>query len=205
MKNRKDNCVFCKNGFPHDYQLVSKAPRYWILILSVEPQCDFHCLIVLKASIIDKIGHISHVGDKRLPYEVMSELGSVLNKFSIAITKSDSTIEKILVVSLNTGKGSEHLHFHLIPKRYEEPVKMVNKPDEDGGGMFFLGRKEIVASTFSDFLDSTTGTESEELKNKIIKATKAKVTKNAQRLRKIFNEIWIVDNNPIQRTANSRR
>ena len=198
MKKRKDDCVFCKNGFPFDYQLVSDAPKYWTLILSTEPQCDYHCLIVLKASIIDKIGHVSHVGDKRLPYEAMRELGLLLNKFSIAMTKSDSTIEKILVVSLNTGKGSEHLHFHLIPKRYEEPVKMVNKPDEDGGGMFFLGRKEIVASTFSDFLDSTTGTKSQELKDKIKKATKAKITMNAQKLRKIFNEMWISCNNPTQ-------
>jgi hypothetical protein len=82
-----------------------------------------------------------------------------------------------------------------------EPVKMLNKPREDGNGMFFLGRKEIAASLFVDFLNSTTGTRSEELKNKIKKATKAKVTKNAQRLGKIFNKIWIADNNPIQRAV----
>jgi diadenosine tetraphosphate (Ap4A) HIT family hydrolase len=82
MKKRKDYCVFCRDEFPYDYQLVSSAPKYWVLILNVEPQCDFHCLIVLKPSIIDKIGHISHVGDKRLPDEAMVELGLLLKKAS---------------------------------------------------------------------------------------------------------------------------
>jgi predicted nuclease of restriction endonuclease-like RecB superfamily len=71
--------------------------------------------------------------------------------------------------------------------------------------MFFLGRKEIAASLFVDFLNSTTGAKSKELKNKIKKATKAKVTKNAQRLRKIFNKIWMADNHTIQRTVLTRR
>ena len=200
MKKTKDNCVFCKDDFPYDYQLVSSAPKYWFLILNIEPQCDFHCLIVLKSSIIDKIGHISHVGDKRLPDEAMGELGLLLKKASIAIKKSDSTVEKILVVSLNTGKNSKHIHVHLIPKRVKEQVKTVNNPKEDGGGLFFLARKEILLDTFRDFLKSSTGDRSNKLIKNIGNATKAKLSSNAKILKKNFDKIWKSDNKQISRS-----
>jgi len=200
MKKRKDNCVFCKDNFPYDYQLVSAAPKYWFLILNAEPQCDFHCLIVLKASIIDKIGHISHMGDKRLPDEAMGEFGLLLKKASVAIKKSDSTVEKILAVSLNTGKNSKHIHIHLIPKRVKEQVKAVNNPKEDGGGLFFLARKEILLDTFRDFLKSTTGDRSNILIKNIDNATKARVSSNAKILKKNFERIWKSDNKQISRS-----
>jgi len=156
-------------------------------MLNREPQSDFHCMLVFKH-------HVYGLTDNRLSYRALQEFGVLLKKACIAIKKADPGIQKILVVSLNIGKGSKHLHFHLIPKRRGEPVKMLNKPEEDGNGMFFLGRKEITASLFVDFLNSTTGAKSQELKNRIRKAIKAKVTKNAQQLRKIFNSIWMSDN-----------
>jgi len=163
-------------------------------MLNREPQSDFHCMLVYKR-------HVYGLTDNRLSYRAMEEFGVLLKKACKSIKKADSTIQKILVVSLNIGRGSKHLHFHLIPKRRGEPVKMLNKPKEDGNGMFFLGRREIAASLFRDFLNSTTGTKSKELEKEIKKATKAKVTKNAQRLRRIFNKIWISDNDTLQRMA----
>jgi diadenosine tetraphosphate (Ap4A) HIT family hydrolase len=194
MKKRKDNCVFCRDDFPYEYQLVSAAPKYWFLILNVEPQCDFHCLIVLKASIIDKVGHVSHMGDKRLPDEAMGELGLLLKKASLAIKKADSTVEKIVVVSLNTGKNSKHIHIHLIPKRVKEQVKTVNDPKQDGGGMCFLARKEILLDTFRKFLKSTAGGRSNILIKNIDNATKARVSRNAKILKKNFEKIWKSNN-----------
>jgi diadenosine tetraphosphate (Ap4A) HIT family hydrolase len=194
MAKKKNNCDFCREKFPDSYQVVSRKPKDWLFMLNREPQSDFHSMLVFKR-------HVYGLTDNRLSSRAMEEFGVLLKKACISIKNADSSIQKILVVSLNIGKGSKHLHFHLIPKRWGEPVKMLNKPREDGNGMFFLGRKEIAASLFVDFLNSTTGTKSEELKNKIKKTTKAKVTKNAQRLSKIFNKIWIADNNPIQRTV----
>ena len=199
MKKRKDNCVFCGNDFPYDYQLVSDAPEYWLLILNIEPQCDFHCLIVLKASIVDEIGHISDVGDKRIPDRAMCELGLLIKKASVAMKKSDPTIEKILAVSLNTGKTSKHIHFHLIPKRFKEQVKTVNNPKEDGGGMFFLARKEIVLDTYRCILKSITGKDSHKLIKNIDKVIMDRVERNAKILKKNFEKIWESDNNEIQR------
>ena len=184
--NRKHVCIFCNSDFPLKYQLISDAPKFWFFVSNISPQTDYHCLIVLKAEVVDKIGHISDLGDEKLPDEVMREFGILLKKACLSIKKSDSSIEKVLIASLNTGERSKHLHFHLIPKRDNEPVKTVNDPCKDGGGMFFLGRKEIVHDTFSDFLELTTGDMSEELKKKIEKATEARVTENTQRLKKKF-------------------
>lgn len=186
MLKKDKNCDFCKDDFPDGYQVVSKRPKYWLFMLNREPQCNFHCMIVFKAS----IGHVSDLTDDRLPKRAMEELGIVLKKACMSIKKADSRIENVFVVSLNTGKGSKHLHFHLIPKRHRDPVKMVNKPREDGGGMFFLGRKELVASSFIEFLNSTTGNKNKEFSKQIREATKEKVAENAQQLRKIFRKIW---------------
>jgi diadenosine tetraphosphate (Ap4A) HIT family hydrolase len=198
MKKRKTNCVFCRNDFPLDYQLVSET-QYWFFVLNIKPQCNFHCLIVLKAEIIDRKGHISDLGDKRLPDEAMRELGILLKSASIAIKKSDPTIKKILVASLNTGEKSQHLHFHLIPKRVRESIKTVNNPKKDGGGMFFLARKEMVVDTFTDFLKSITGNESSNLIESMEKATKTNVQRNAQILKKNFEKLWKSDNKTIRR------
>ncbi len=135
----------------------------------------------------------------------MKEFGLLLKRACISIKKADPKIRGILVVSLNAGKGTGHLHFHLIPRRQGEPIKTVNNPREDGGGMFFLGRKEIVVDTFSDFLNSTTGNESNKLKEKIRNATKNKVRKNAQELRTIFEKNWKTDDKQIQRIRNMPR
>jgi diadenosine tetraphosphate (Ap4A) HIT family hydrolase len=184
--NRKDGCAFCKHNFPDDYQLVSKEPEYWVFLLNRDPQCDYHGLIVLKAEAIDKLGHISDLGDDRLPEKAMKELGILLGKACISIKSSDPTIERLLIASLNTGQTSHHLHFHLIPKRYDEPVKVVNKPCENGGGMFFLARKEIVVDTFSDYLKSTTGNESDKIIDNIKDATKCRISENVTKVRNNF-------------------
>ena len=200
-KQRRNKCTFCKSDFPESYQVVSNKPKYWLFILNRAPQTDFHSLIVFKAA----VGHISSLNDRGLPDEAMTELGILLKKACISIKKADRNIERILIISLNTGKGSQHLHFHLVPTRRKEPIRMVNKPREDGGGMFFLGRKEIVVDTFPDFLKSTTGNKGNGLIEKINTATKYKVKKNAQQLRTIFENIWVIGNKQIHRTADSRR
>lgn len=188
MGNRELECVFCKTDFPLEYQLISDAPEYWFFVSNRSPQTDYHCLIVLKSKVIDKYGHISDLSDERLPDEAMEEFGILLKRACVAIKASDPLqIEKVLIASLNTGEHSKHLHFHLIPKRYEEPIKTVNDPCKDGGGMFFLARKEVVHDTFSDFLRSTTGDRAEELICKIKEeATKDRVKENTLRLKKNF-------------------
>jgi diadenosine tetraphosphate (Ap4A) HIT family hydrolase len=183
---RKKHCTFCKRDFPENYQVISSKPKYWLFILSRGPQTDFHSLIVFKAD----IGHISELSDRSLPEEALIELGILLRRACVSIKKVDRGIDKILMVSLNAGKGSKHLHFHLIPKRTGELITMVNNPREDGGGMFFIGRKEIVVDTFSDFLEQTTGNESRELIKKVKKATKRKIRNNAQQLRAEFKKVW---------------
>lgn len=81
---------------------------------------------------------------------------------------------------------------------------MVNNPCEDDGGMFFIGRKEIVVDTFSDFLEQTTGKESRELINKVQKATKRKIRNNAQQLRAEFKKVWETGNKQNRRMMNDR-
>jgi len=184
--DNQTRCVFCGEHFPCAYQLVSNAPDHWLFVLNIKPHTDLHGMIVLKR-------HAYGLTDNRLSNEAMDEFGVLLKKACISIKKADASIQKILVVSLNLGKKSNHLHFHLIPKRRREPVKTLTKPREDGNGMFFLGRKEITASTFDDFVNSTTGNKSGDLTKRIEKATRSKITKNAQQLKTIFEKIWIKD------------
>ena len=185
--NREPDCSFCRSDFPSKYQLISDAPKFWFFVSNISPQTDYHCLIVLKAEVVDKYGHISDLSDEKIPDEVMREFGILLKKACMSIKKSDSSIEKVLVASLNTGEHSKHLHFHLIPKRSEETIKTVNDPGKDGGGMFFLARKEIVHDTFYDFLKSTTGNDmGEDLNCKIKEATKDRVRDNTLRLKENF-------------------
>lgn len=193
MKKRKDGCTFCRDDFPYGYQLISDAPEYWLFIMNIEPQCDFHCLLVLKAKIVDRIGHISHIGDRRVPDKAASELGLLIKRASITIKQSDPTIDKILLASLNTGKTSKHMHVHLIPKKKGEKVKRVNDPKDDGGGLFFLARKEIVVDTFQEFINSTTREKSNALIKRISRATKTQVEKNAKILRQNFAKMWKSD------------
>lgn len=70
--------------------------------------------------------------------------------------------------------------------------------------MFFIGRKEIVVDTFSDFLEQTTGKESRELINKVQKATKRKIRNNAQQLRAEFKKVWETGNKQNRRMMNDR-
>ena len=185
--NRDAKCVFCKDDFPCDYQLVSDAMEYWLFISDRNPHTDYHCLIIFKAKKVDEIGHINDIGDNRLPDRAMKELGVLLKKACIAIKACDDTVEKNFLVSLNSGEKSKHLHVHLIPKRKSEFVRTVNNPCEDGGGMFFLARKEIVADTFDEFLKLTTGDMSKELICKIKESRRKRVMDNTLRLRENFS------------------
>ncbi len=183
-------CVFCKSDFPSEYQLISDKPKYWFFISNRNPQTDYHCMIIFKSNSDDeqghKIGHIQDLNDDRLPPDAMSEFGILLQRACIAIKASDDSIERVLIASLNTGKGTQHLHFHLLPKRKQELIRTVHKPDEDGSGMFFLARKEIVVDTFSDFVESVTGDLSAELVCKIKEATRKRVAENTIRLKRNF-------------------
>jgi diadenosine tetraphosphate (Ap4A) HIT family hydrolase len=184
IMNKQEGCIFCRKNFPYDYQLVSKAPNFWLFVLNINPQTDLHSLIVLNA---EKAGHISDLTDENLPPKALEELGILLNRACKSIKAADREVAKVLVTSLNMGGKSEHLHFHLIPKRNNEKVRTVADPEKDGGGMFFMARKEIVVDTYKDFLNSTTGGEGEELICKIREATKSQVIRNAEALRKTFD------------------
>jgi hypothetical protein len=97
------------------------------------------------------------------------------------------------------------MHVHLIPKRLKEQVKTINNPREDGGGLFFLARKEIILDTFKYFLKSTSGDESNKLITAINNATKGRVKRNAKILKENFEKIWKSDNKSLQRMAYSPR
>ena len=181
--DKQEGCVFCRKDFPYDYQLVSKAPKFWLFVLNMNPQTDLHSLIVLNA---EKAGHICDLTDENLSSKALEELGILFSRACKAIKTADSEVEKVLITSLNMGEKSNHLHFHLIPKRSNEKVKTVANPEKDGGGMFFMARKEIVVDTYKDFLNSTTGGEGEELICRISEATKKQVARNAKVLRSKF-------------------
>lgn len=110
-----------------------------------------------------------------------------MHKAAKAIKACSSDIERVLIVSLSTGHGSKHLHFHLIPKRFGGAVKTVNDPEVDGGGMFFLVRKEIVADTFREFLKSTASCLADKLLSGINKAVKERVATNTGLLKEKFH------------------
>lgn len=129
-------------------------------------------------------GHISQLDDDNLCDEALVELARLLKKAFSSIKSSDSEIDNVFLVSLNVGQGTRHLHFHLVPKRKGEKIKTPHKPEEDGGGMFFLARREIIADAYSEFLESIT--EDSELTNKIKGCIREKVEKNADTLKTNF-------------------
>lgn len=191
MKNNSD-CRFCSNKFPITYQVISRKPSNWLVVHNIDPQTDFHCMVVLKKDVSrkSKSGHIESISDDNLPSVALNELGKVLNIASRAIMASSKDIDRVLLASLNTGKKSSHLHFHLIPKRKDEKLKTVHDPCKEGGGLFFLARKEIVVDTFDEYIGSTTGSKSNKIKRDLHKAKEAKVRSNVKLLRRHFNNIW---------------
>ena len=97
--NNETECIFCNKGeFPKPFQVVSEAPEYWLFVLDIKPQTDFHSLIVLKAEAVEKIGHIEDFGDDRLPKKAIEEFGTLLNKACVSIKACDPNIEKVLIV-----------------------------------------------------------------------------------------------------------
>ena len=190
--NEDEACVFCRNDFPEVYQLVSSKPKYWLFIHNKNPHTDYHCLVILKREAMECSGldHVSDIGcldDTEKSSEALSELGRVLNKAVRAIKACSSEIERVLIVSLSTGHGSKHLHFHLLPKLVGEAVKTVNNPEVDGGGMFFLARKEIVADTFREFLKTTASCMADKLLSDISRAVTERVATNTRLLREKFH------------------
>ena len=114
---------------------------------SITLDLDLHGMIVLNA---ERVGHCNDLTDEHLLPEALSELGKLLNRACKSIKGVDLEVDTVLITSLTLGENSRHLHFHLIPKRKNEKVRTVAAPDECGGGMFFIARKEIVVDTYKD-------------------------------------------------------
>lgn len=191
MTRDPNDCTFCKPEpcFPEPFQKIFEL-EYWLFILNLNPQTDFHSLLVYKPP-KNCNAHIEESSDA--PEKAMIELGKLLKYASRAIKKCDTSIEKVLIVSLNLGKNTKHLHFHLIPKRKNEFIKRVNNPCEDGGGMFFLARKEIVVDTLKEFFNSTTSHKDdcfyriyEESKEKRLRENQASLQKEFDEFRSKF-------------------
>ena len=191
--NQKSGCIFCRNDFPNPDELVSKAPKYWLFIHNRNPHTNYHCLVVLKSEVFSRgdIEHVDSISDSQLKDDILQELGIVLNRASAAIKACSSDIDRVLISSLNTGEGSSHLHFHLVPKRKDEKVMTVHEPDRKGGGMFFMARKEIVADTFEDYIKSTCCCSSDRLLSEIKKAREENIIRNTLLLREKF--VWEED------------
>lgn len=183
------DCIFCNSNFPTEDQLISDEPDSWLFVYNINPQTDYHCMVVLKKEVFLKrnIAHVDNIGDSNLPDDILKELGIVLNRACRSIRCGSESIDKVLIASLNTGKGSSHLHFHLIPKRKDEKIRTVHDPDKEGGGLFFMARKEIVVDTFGKYMDSICGDESDRIKGEIKAAKKRKIKANVELLRKNFN------------------
>ena len=176
-------CIFCRKDFPCQYQLISDAPDYWLFVLNVDPQTDLHSMIVLNA---EKAGHCRDMTDDDLPQDALSELGKLLNRACKSIKTVDLEIDTVLITSLNMGENSHHLHFHLIPKRKNEKVRAVANPEEDGGGMFFMARKEIVVDTYKDLIRTTTDCEADHLISEIKEAQRKQIIRNVEKLKVNF-------------------
>jgi diadenosine tetraphosphate (Ap4A) HIT family hydrolase len=179
--DKQAGCIFCGKDFPCHYQLVSDAPDYWLFVLNIDPQTDLHGMIVLKA---EKAGHCRDLTE--VPLNALPELGKVLSLACKSIKAVDLEVETVMITSLNTGDKFPHLHFHLIPKRNNEKVRTVSNPDEDGGGMFFIARKEIVVDTYKDLIGSTTDCEAEHIISEIKEAQRKQIVRNVQKLKKKF-------------------
>lgn len=185
---KENNCIFCdKSKFPKDYQLVSDEPKCWIFAHNKNPHCDYHCLIVLKPGVFKKNEHFSSLGDAELPEKAQKELGQLLNKACTTIKACSKDIESVFVASIAAGERTKHLHFHLIPKQKDEEVKTPHDPEQDGGGMFFLARKELIGDTMHRQLESSTGLFIGSHAQQIKADIKKRVESNTKQLRKKFS------------------
>jgi diadenosine tetraphosphate (Ap4A) HIT family hydrolase len=173
------DCIFCKKTFPLERLLVSDKPKHWYLVHNLRPVCDFHCLLVLK-------NHDQDISSENLSPEVLHELGILLNKACLAIKKCSNDIKTVTVSSLNSWENSKHLHFHLIPIFKDEQVKRVNKP-LDGGGFFYLWRKEITDDTFDEYIETTCWEYSWKILHSIQEAIERRTSQNTELLREYFH------------------
>ena len=178
--------ILDRTKFPVSFQLISDRPTYWLFVLNLKPQADFHSLVVLKPDVIHGVPHVTEFDDDKLPDEAVKELGMVIKQAYKALRSADDRIDKILLASLNAGQNSQHLHLHLIPKYKDEVMKTVNEPGKDGGGIFFLARKEIVTDTLCDFLHSTTRKAGENLCLRVTAAVNSRIEANARQLYQCF-------------------
>lgn len=183
-----NNCVFCKTIFPNKNQEIDDKLKYWTFIHDIKPICDFHCLIVLKKEVMDKIwSHISDISDIQLPEEILIELWILLNKACTTIKKCDTNIERVNIISLNSWEFSKHLHFHLIPIYKWETIKKINDLNLDGWWLNFWSRKEIVQDTLDEFIHQTCWDKSNNILSSINQATIEKVSKNTEVLKMKYN------------------
>lgn len=190
LKNiMNENCVFCKKSFPDKNQQIDNTSKYWEFLHSINPICDFHCLLILKKEVINNIGrHINDISDCILPQEVVTELGILLNKASVSIKKCDENIERVNVISLNSWENSKHLHFHLIPIYKWEKIKKVNNVNMDGSWLNFWSRKEIIQDTLNEFITQTCWESAYNILSSINTATLERVSRNTEILKKNFKD-----------------
>lgn len=183
----KKNCVFCKNSFPSKNQQIDNTLKYWEFVHSINPLCDFHCLLVLKKELINDIGkHVNDISDFILPQEVLIELGILLNKASIIIKKCDENIDRVNIISLNSWENSKHLHFHLIPIYKWENIKKVNNLNIDGSWLNFWSRKEIIQDTLDEFINQTCWEKASDILSSIDKVVSERVSRNTEILKGNF-------------------
>lgn len=186
LKTSQSKCFFCSEEFPDPSLLISGESKHWYLVHSKQPQTKLHCLLVLKPSSMPPEFHVQQLADLTFCPHALTELGILLGKASKALRACSDKIVNVLVVSLNTGVSSKHLHFHLIPVWYGESVKTVANSISDGGGMFFLARKEVVVDTVDSVIQSICGDSADSVKYFILEATYQESIKNVLALRKSY-------------------
>ena len=80
-RKTETECIFCdRTKFPVPFQVVSDLPIYWLFVLNLKPQTDFHSLVVLKPHVIQGIPHVTEFDDEKLPDDAVKELGMVIKQ-----------------------------------------------------------------------------------------------------------------------------
>lgn len=166
----KKNCIFCSKLFPLDYQIIYEF-KNWYFIYEINPIRDLHCMIVSKKHYwwIEEVYNI----------KVLQNIWEVLKICIDSIKKSNENIKTVSLLSLNLGKNTKHLHFHLIPIFYTDNIKNINNNIEDGSWINFLSNKETIQDSYKEYIKSIFWKESdrllEEMNNILIENIKEKV------------------------------
>lgn len=154
----KNECIFCLKNFPLDYQIIYEF-KNWYFIYEINPMRDFHCMIVSKKHYwwIEEIDNV----------EVLQSIWEVIKICIDTIKKSNENIKTVSLLSLNLGKNTKHLHFHLIPIFYTDNIKNINNYIEDGSWINFLSNKETIQDSYKEYIKSVFWKESDRLLEKM--------------------------------------